>query len=533
MNVPAVEVTEHIGRDHMGMCRFTGSDDIEFKKVSSALSRINNLVATQPTTKAPSLLSEYDKQSLLESLRFEQIDARQMTIKKAHSKTCNWLLAKSEYIEWLDFSRLSEHHGFLWIKGKPGTGKSTMMKFVLANAKKTMKDRIVISFFFNARGDALEKSTTGTYQSLLLQLLERYPALTSVFDTLDISGSINPKKTWAVEALKLLLEQAILSLKDASVMCLIDALDECDERQIRDMVSFFERIGECTSSEGVRFQVCFSSRHYPHITIKNGICLVLEGQEGHTQDITNYLKSELRVGFSDVAEKIRTEINEKASGVFMWVVLVVEILNKEHDNGRIHALRRRLRELPADLYELFRDILIRDANNKDELILCIQWVLFARQQLNVGELYYAILSGAEPDALSQWHPDEITKSDMEHFILSSSKGLTEVTRSKSPKVQFIHESVRDFLLKEKGLGTILPDLEGNFQGWSHDRLKQCCINYMELDVARCLKLDTNHPKASTAEAATLREIVNEAFPFLDYAIRNVLFHSDAAQGCGV
>ena len=132
--------------------------------------------------------------------------------------------------------------------------------------------------------------------------------------------------------------------------------NECAEEQIRDMIAFFERIDELALSFKIHFQVCFSSRHYPHITIKNGLNLVLEGQEGHTQDIANYLESELKIGQSKIAQQIRSELQEKASGIFMWVVLVVGILNKEHDRGRIHALRRRLQEIPGDLHELFYDI---------------------------------------------------------------------------------------------------------------------------------------------------------------------------------
>ena len=108
-------------------------------------------------------LNEEQKRMLLDSLRFDQIDTRQITIKNAHAKTCKWLLEKSEYLNWLDATKLGKHHGFLWIKGKPGTGKSTLMKFALINARKTMKDRIVISFFFNARGEYIEKSTVGIY----------------------------------------------------------------------------------------------------------------------------------------------------------------------------------------------------------------------------------------------------------------------------------------------------------------------------------------------------------------------------------
>jgi hypothetical protein len=215
---------------------------------------------------------------LLDSLKFDQIDARQMTIKNAHAKTCNWLLCKPEYLDWLDNTKLSEHRGFLWMKGKPGTGKSTIMKFALANARKTMKDRIIISFFFNARGEDLEKSTVGLYRALLSEILERVPELQCIFDTLELrTWNSGGHRQWGVELRKDLFEQAILHLGQSSVMCFIDALDECAEHQVRDMILFFEHVGELIVDAGIHFRVLFSSRHYPYITIKRGLELILEG----------------------------------------------------------------------------------------------------------------------------------------------------------------------------------------------------------------------------------------------------------------
>ena len=471
---------------------------------------------------------------LLDSLRFDQINARQMTIKNAHVKTCKWLLKNSEYVDWLDPTKLGEHHGFLWIKGKPGTGKSTLMKFALTNARKAMEDTIVISFFFNARGVDLEKATIGTYQSLLLQLLEQLPALQCVFGSLGLSTlSISINHQWSVESLKTLLEQAIQILEESSVVCFIDALDECEENEIRDMMSFFEQVGELAVPAGIRFQVCFASRHYPHITIRKGLSLVLEGQEGHNQDITNYLDSELKIGHSKVAEQIRRELQEKASGVFMWVVLVVGILNKEYDSGRAHMLQRTLREIPGDLHELFRDILTRDSHHTGELVLCIQWVLFARQPLKPEQLFFAILSEFDLEAISEWSPDEISMDNIERFILDSSKGLSEITKSETPTVQFIHESIKDFLLKENGLGNIWPNLGTNFQGQSHERLKCCCLNYISIDLSTYLELSKDLPKASPQEAAALRKSAISALPFIEYAVRNVLYHAEVAAGCGI
>ena len=518
----------------MEMCRFTGLDDVEYRKVASALRKIASSVSSRFKKGEKLPFNDEQRKTLLESLRFEQIDARQMTIKNAHAKTCKWLLGKSEYIDWLDPAKLDGHHGFLWIKGKPATGKSTLIKFALAYARRRMNDRVTISFFFNARGEGLEKSTLGAFQSLLLQLFERLPALQSVFDTLDLSTwSISANRRWSIESLKSLFEQAIQSLRNSSVVCFIDALDECNESQIREMLSFFEHIGELAVSIGAKFLVCFSSRHYPNIEIRRGLGLVLEGQEGHSQDIINYLDSELRIGHSKIAEQIRIDLKEKASEVFMWVVLVVEMLNKEHDGGRIHALRRRLKEIPGDLHELFRDMLTRDSDHRDELILCIQWVLFAKQPLGPEQLYFAILSGVEPQTLLRWDSDEVPLSTIKRFILNSSKGLVEITTSKTPRVQFIHESVRDFLLKENGLSKIWSDLGTNFQGQSHERLKQCCLNYMDIDFSTYPDISNQSRKTSSQEASAIRKSAACMFPFLEYATRHVLYHADVAEGYGI
>lgn len=75
------------------------------------------------------------------------------------------------------------------------------MRYALINTRKMMKEYIVISFFFNARGEDMGKSTIGTYRSLLLQFLERLSALQSVFHSLGLStSSFNADHQWNVES---------------------------------------------------------------------------------------------------------------------------------------------------------------------------------------------------------------------------------------------------------------------------------------------------------------------------------------------
>lgn len=115
----------------------------------------------------------------------------------------------------------------------------------------------------------------------------------------------------------------MLSLGSSRLTCYVDALDECGESEARNIVSFFESLGASAVDHGIRFFVLFSSRHYPHISIKHCQRMVLEDQDGHGKDIECYIKSKLRIENSNRARKFRDTLEEKACEVFLWVVLVI------------------------------------------------------------------------------------------------------------------------------------------------------------------------------------------------------------------
>ena len=489
--------------------------------------------AVQSEAQFQDRLTAEEKQSFLAALKFDQIHARHSTIRLAHVKTCQWLPRSEKYQQWLNPNRFGEHHGFLWIKGKPGAGKSTLMKFAFGRAVRQLAKATVISFFFNARGDELEKSVSGMYRSLLFQLLEKIPDLLNIFCLVPKTLLHSEAVQWKMETLKSLFRSAVEKLQDRTLMCYIDALDECDENQIRDMLSFFEQLGDLAASEGFRLLVCFSSRHYPHIAIGKGLELVLEDQEGHGEDITAYVHTELKAGRSKQVQKIKQEIIARASGVFLWVVLVVQILNKEHDRGRVHALKKRLSEIPDGLHELMKDILTRDNNNMEDTILCIQWILYAQRPLTREELYFAILGATETDpSLLEWDQNEITTEDMKRFILDSSKGLAELTKTKRPTVQFIHESVRDFL-NDEGFRKLHANVGSVAPGPGNEALKKSCLNYVAIDLSPCVAIPDPLPVAKSEEAKHLREVITKRFPFFRYAVQNVFYHADTALGHGI
>ncbi|PNP78495.1 hypothetical protein FNYG_08125 [Fusarium nygamai] len=464
-------------------------------------------------------------QEILNSLDFEQIDARKLIIKAAHSKTCRWFLKHPEYLSWINRQQVSQHHGFLWIRGKPGAGKSTIMKFIYLESKK--KDRkhqtLTASFFFNARGEILEKTVLGMYRSLLLQLFRGFPDLECVLDDPELLPR-NQSGCPPLNALKDLLRAAIAKLGQRSFRCFIDALDECDEQQVMDLVEYFEELAEQCTEDNIDLRICFSSRHYPYIDIKFGIRIILEEELGHGSDLESYIKSNLRIKDRALLAELQEKMLEKAAGVFLWVVLVVDIMNKENCRGRL-AMRRRLEQVPSGLSDLFKDLLKRDNSNMEELQLSLLWILLSERPLKPDEYYHAIWSGLYLEGLADLEIPEVDTEDSEECfsrcVISSSKGLAEITKVKQSRVQFIHESVRDFLIKDKGLQELWPELGPDWESLGHERLKMCCYSYVVVEKEQLGAEDYNTVKQRVATGT-------QAYPFLQYASQFVLHHSNLA-----
>ncbi|KAF4547234.1 Ankyrin repeat-containing protein 42 [Elsinoe fawcettii] len=475
---------------------------------------------------------------VFEFLHFEEIEDRLTNIRTCLSRTCKWLLEDARYKDWLHVNDHHNGYSFFWIKGKPGSGKSILAKFILGQVKASLPDATTISFFFNARGTALEKSTVGLYRSLLLQLL-------ALCKNDGCWRSAPSWKHWPFREgdnmnttiLKQLLLELVQTLHPPQLVLIIDALDECGEAEIRDMISFFEDLAEEAADHNWDFRVLFFSRHYPHITVRQCTELVLEEQSGHTQDINLFVSRKLKLGNNKQLSSIKNDIRDRSSGIFMWVVLVVDILNTTYDRGHIQAVRQKLKEIPNNLSELFKDILTRDGQDMDAMLLSLQWVLYSFRPLRRDELYFAMVTELYPDqSPAPWDPEEVSFEDMARFIVSSSKGLVEITKSKKGTAQFIHESARDFLLKDHGLQQIWSQLklDADVPGLSHDKLKQCCHKYLTFDIAEQLRSSGDSSAASSSSGATrVRETAMSKFPFMDYATRHVFMHADLAQSYNV
>lgn len=425
---------------------------------------------------------------ILDALAFEHMGTRLASISAAQDRTCRWFFDTSEYSEW----RQGSHHRILWIKGKPGSGKSTLMATAVQQASRDFKDSVVASFFFNTRGDELGRTTAGMYRSLLHQILSNLQELPS-----GIPARVSPStknRGWALPMLQNLLRSAVLHLGHRrSLVCYIDALDECDVGEIRDATQHLEELRDLAASRNIRFLICFASRHYPNITIQHHQAINLDVHSEHNHDISKYINSKLRIP-DTLGIELHDSLMARCAGVFLWVVLTVRSLNKLYDQGGTRSqLRSQMRDTPDEVQDLFRRLL----QDKDEHLLPIlQWVLHAQRPMNVEELYFGVMASTGRLATGACDRSEIDTPRMQKFLMTSSTGLVEFwgrevdaslqasgrKTSSANYSQLIHESLREYLLGS-GLLQLDPSMGSQVKAISHARLAEWCVSYIEADSA--------------------------------------------------
>lgn len=247
---------------------------------------------------------------LRDSLRFHCMGARLLGIERALVETAQWFLELPEIVQWQDEDDFHVHNGFLWIKGKPGCGKSTIMKLLYEYFHgQTGRPKFVISYFFNARAPTvLEKSSLGLYRSLTHQIISQIEAgadnelaqliqgiFMQCFKNKEQDGKV---EDWTERELQHFLLSTLSEPRiTAKWTLIIDALDEGHEDDVRRLVKFLERLSLHISTKDRRARICLASRQYPHISVRKSVEVVLEDCKQHDVDIQRYVDHALASEF--------------------------------------------------------------------------------------------------------------------------------------------------------------------------------------------------------------------------------------------
>lgn len=97
-------------------------------------------------------------------------------------------------------------------------------------------------------------------------------------------------------------------------------------------------------------------------------------------------------------------------------------------------------------------------------------------------------------------------------------------------VQFIHETVREFLVSEDGLASILSVLASSLIGISHENLRIACfcaVSTTDIPQEYRQYLEDTHKTNSALD--DFKRDMRIKLPFLDYASSCLLHHMEQAQ----
>lgn len=341
------------------------------------------------------------RESLLNSLKYPGMNERANQVELAHKRTFRWLFADADgsncsddeepyssssadldsqdmhsggestddftdseskeklkplEIVWSSLTDwLQSDLGIYWIMGKPGSGKSTLAKFILSEPRtKIMLEKWrpgvkILSHYFWRPGALLQRSIKGLLCSIVYQLVLSFPkALEYASETVSGLEQKDSDTDWSVPELHQLC-LGLIRYCGKPLCLLIDGLDECgpEDNQQR-LLEILEtiRLPNVKIIASSRNEPVFEKqfRHEPQLRV----------QDLTAGDLNTYAADTL---LHDVQDKILGVLVERAEGVFLWLVLAVQSINRGLSNGdSFEDLHKRVISLPRGLNDLYKDM---------------------------------------------------------------------------------------------------------------------------------------------------------------------------------
>lgn len=322
---------------------------------------------------------------VLDRLWFRWIDDRKANIEDRHFRTLDWALdPPNRQLQWDNLAEwLKNGSGLYWLAGKPGSGKSTLMKY-LSDHQRAMSllkewagqsELITSQFFFYALGRLEQKSQEGLLRSLLYQTLDKDrdlidQVLPAMWKEATIAKDTNHQLAMPSisEMQSALLHMAGTISADKKFWFLIDGLDEFEGKHST-IAAFISKLEQLPN-----VKVIVSSRPLPVFVSRFEHAPKMYLQYLTNQDIVTYIH-DIIIQHPHMAQiahlnrgietEIATVLIEKASGVFLWVVLACRsLLEGLEDYETVQQLMSRITELPSELDGLFRGIISGVDNRK-------------------------------------------------------------------------------------------------------------------------------------------------------------------------
>ena len=509
------ETKSSLYANHRNMAKMSSFNDINFQRVTSVIQRwldesgerhTKSGVPESASSLPDALIFNNEYRRCLESLNFANARSRTENVEAAFDETYQWIFdPKFGFQDWLKGEDIRTKY---WIQGKPGSGKSTLMKFAKDHplTRNLLKQYhpshwLIAAYFFHDRGTEVQKSISGFLREILYQILRQrislfpliYPLFRPNRPCSSTSGTGLEGETevilkqkddrinynWSPSVLQdALISIACKSVNDVNICIFVDALDEHDGNH-RDLLSTLDRLTRLTGNNFFRLRLCLAGRQENIFKDAFRDCPGFSIHEFTTGDIRRYTERRIQEAMSGkltrdselALSSLIEDIIDKAEGVFLWVKLVNdELVEGLCEGDSIEELRDLLSGIPNELEDLYTRALRRPnrtqtrepAKLKYERYVMFEIVKCRREPFSLYQLLGATLflttgRGTYPEL------QRLSWDQMQRRLYSRSAGLLDApgrsTDDDQPIVQFIHQTVKDYMTAGEGSTIISQEIK--------------------------------------------------------------------------
>lgn len=452
-------------------------------------------------------MSEVSRASLISWLQPESV-AEDLSglLEQRHRGTCRWIFDTDEFKGWH-----SSLLPTLWIRGKPGSGKSMLAATLI---EQLQAENTVTAYFFCRLGDDSRRSFESILQTWLWQILEQMPELTRTAlrhhsGGPGIRGQLAPVKN----ALK-----EIFSQSSKTIFLIVDGLDECESgaTSAEKLVNFVSTLGE-------KSQLAVISRPENWIrkafdsTMQDNYCTVQVTTSATETDLGRWIQdciTSMELSDTELEQLALTKLQKDADGMFLWTRFQLETLKAQFAVEDAIAVLQN--ELPKDLEATYERLLknVQEIPNpvpRERAYRILQWITAANRPLTLVELDFAL--GIQID--SKISPKQRSLLRGASTVIEACGSFVEV--AKGGQIRFVHASAKEFLIS-RGVhfGLRQPDPRKSIQKAldSMHIARACltCLSFSDINVVSMQPSDRS-------EMEQLRNFV-EKHPFFGYAALN-------------
>ncbi|CAF9921624.1 hypothetical protein IMSHALPRED_005222 [Imshaugia aleurites] len=321
--------------------------------------------------------------SALQSLEPHAQNPRRYRVSQAHQESFQWIWdtehPKLKFVSWL-----RSEEPIFWTSGKPGAGKSTLMRYLI-ESKQTMNllsgnsdATIIVHDFFHELGEMQEKTFEGLLHAIVYQLLigfqeKNQAALSQLYGLLKPHLRLATTSTYALpdEVLMTIPQKFVAECKETLGLYLfVDGFDECHGDHWGQL-DFLTDWVQSSSDKNLSVKACIASRVEPEIELRLSNEPTLAIHQYTAKDISVYVSQKLGKAWVLMARQPHGTIAnydqylvdlvvEKARGVFIWVTIVVsQLVVAIEEEAELHDLHTLLADLPEGLEKLYASIIER------------------------------------------------------------------------------------------------------------------------------------------------------------------------------